>query len=238
MKLNDILQPSENDTLWRYMDLIKFIDLVTSKELTLVNSTLMEDPLEGILHPQTQVQMVDLKGHLSEPSVLTTELAQCINKGIRNTLYYSCWHSSEFESAAMWKLYSNQNGIAIKTSVKRLKESINYVNYKELNLFKVNYYTDINNYIRANPEYFDAYTPLINKRISYEHEKEVRLIWHPRDYNNQYPIRRINVNLEQLIDNIYISPLLDDWQFKAIERFVQSIGLNVVVTKSKLHNLV
>lgn len=235
MDLFETLRPSENATLWRFMELFKFIDLITSKELTLVNLTLMKDPFEGILHSDIKIQMVDLEGKPVERDV--SEVSRFLNHSTRQTFYISCWHENEFESAGMWDIYGNQNGIAIKTSVHKLKNAIKYNDYAEIDLLKINYFTGLDDYFIPNRKAPHAYTPLINKRISFDHEKEVRLIWHPRDYEDKSPVRKIPVNLEELIEGIYVSPLFDEWQLKAIKRLIEKLDLNIVVEKSELYEL-
>lgn len=44
------------------------------------------------------------------------------NKYVRKHTYISCWHANEFESAAMWDLYSkNDASVAIETTYAEIK---------------------------------------------------------------------------------------------------------------------
>ncbi len=229
------LLPAENATLWRFMDFFKFIDLITSNELTLVNLTVMKDPFEGIIHSNIKMESIDIEGNLTHED--DNEIRSLLNHATRQILYISCWHENRFESAGMWDLYGNDKGIAIKTSVNKLKDAINFSSYKEMDLLKINYYSEISDYYIPNRDASHIYTGLINKRASFEHEKEVRLIWHPRDYDNNSSVRKIKVNLKELVDTIYVSPLLDDWQFCAIKRLIDRFGLEIIVKKSELYEL-
>ncbi len=235
------LQPSDTSTLWRFMDLFKFIDIVTSKKLTLANLTIMQDPYDGLLHKSIRFQFVDVNGNPEDPQLeLESDQVDAhkrINESTKQIQYISCWHENEFESAGMWDLYSSQNGIAIKTSVGRLKKSISFSNYREMDLLKVNYYKTESDYFIPNRAANHIYTGLLNKRISFEHEKEVRLIWHPTDYENRSPIRKINVNLMELIECVYVSPLYDEWQLESIKEMINQLGVNIEIKKSDLYDL-
>ncbi|MRT93655.1 DUF2971 domain-containing protein [Ancylomarina sp. 16SWW S1-10-2] len=230
------LQPSDDSTLWRFMDLFKFVDLITSKELTLVNLTAMKDPYEGVLHSSIELQWTDLYGNpTGQP---TGDINQVLNDGTRKILFISCWHENEFESAGMWDTYGSQNGIAIKTNVRKLKKSIQYHNYNEMDLLKVNYYKNSEDYFTPNRTPSHIYTGLVNKRISFEHEKEVRLIWHPRDYENQMPtVRKLNIDIKELIECIYLSPLFEQWQLNSLKELINQLGIDIPIKKSDLYEL-
>lgn len=83
----------------------------------------------------------------------------------------NCWHANEHESAAMWKLYlKSDEGIAIQSTYKRLKESI--IDDEDVLIGKVNYIDYETDIIDPN----NQYGSLIHKRKSFEHEKEIRAV--------------------------------------------------------------
>lgn len=234
--LFDFLKPSENASLWRFMDLFKFVDLLTSNKLPLINLTGMKDPYEGVLHSSIEIQWVDLDGNPTEKP--KGDFTRVLNNSTRESLFISCWHENEFESAGMWDTYGNKKGIAIKTNVNRLKKSIKFENFKEMDLLRINYYKDLNDYFTPNRTENHIYTGLLNKRISFEHEKEVRLIWHPRNYEkNKSIIRKINVDLIELIECIYVSPLFNQWELNSIENLIDKLNLKIPIKKSELYEL-
>jgi len=234
-ELFDSLKPLENYSLWRFMDLFKFVDLITSKKLTLVNLTGMKDPYEGILHSSIEIQSVDLSGKIIESP--QENLSEMINNVTRQILFISCWHESNFESASMWNSYGNENGIAIKTNVNRLKKAIKFENYSEMELLRVNYFHDVTDYYFPNRKENHIYTALLNKRASFDYEKEVRLIWHPRDYSNESIIRKIDVDLFDLIECIYVSPLFNQWQLNSIKNLLDKLNITIPIIKSELYDL-
>jgi len=80
---------------------------------------------------------------------------------------------NRFESAAMWELYANRNsGIAIKTTYKGLKESLDKSTTDKIKFVLVKY---IDFETEWEPEN-NLYHPFLSKRKSLEHEKELRAI--------------------------------------------------------------
>ena len=43
---------------------------------------------------------------------------------MKNVYYVNCWHAGEHESAALWGSYAGHAGLAVKSSVGRLKSAI------------------------------------------------------------------------------------------------------------------
>src|SRR5258706_406031 len=56
----------------------------------------------------------------------------------RKNYCVNCWHVNEGESAAMWDLYANSKGIAIRSTVGRLKKSLR-PEQRKIALCKVEY---------------------------------------------------------------------------------------------------
>lgn len=58
------------------------------------------------------------------------ECESFVNRNIkefyRNNTFVSCWHIADTESDAMWKVYSNKNGIAIKTNIGKLEQYLDF----------------------------------------------------------------------------------------------------------------
>ena len=119
------------------MDLAKFLYLLNQKMLWFCRLDKYEDPFEGYATPLL------LEKHDSELTKIYAELqkqgAKNLNfysdanklmnknqlKTMRHRTYANCWHISEHESDAMWKLYSagNECSLAIVSTVSQLSES-------------------------------------------------------------------------------------------------------------------
>lgn len=98
---------SDNEKLWRYMDLTKFLALIINQSIYFNRADNYEDVYERVL---TKSDRQKLQQHPSL-EILTQ----------RSTTFINCWHQNQYESAAMWKLYGVMNdSIAIETDIKTL----------------------------------------------------------------------------------------------------------------------
>lgn len=156
----------------------------------------------------------------------------------------NCWYDSSHESEAMWKLYSEQQkGIAIRTTVRNVTHAfaaspplsgkrlmrmgrVRYIDYADPNL-------QINDCIVGG-----QISPLL-KRISYAHENEVRL-YTMADVTPQNIETfkasgcSLAVNLNSLIQEVYVSPYADSLFGMAVDAVVEAFGLKCPVRKSSL----
>ncbi len=113
--------PSENTTLWRYMDLTKLLDLLESKSLFFARADTFEDPFEGHwpTHQAERFKSFKAQGLLKIPAAM------------REETFISCWCSSIDESAAFWKLYlKSSEGVAVRTDLLTLKALLNKAPHK------------------------------------------------------------------------------------------------------------
>lgn len=200
--------PDDSTTVWRYIDFTKFIDLLHTESLYFARADRFEDPFEGLYPVRTEIEK-DFK----------------IYDTIRKQNYVNCWTMGDYESAALWKMYSNsKNSIAIRTTFEHLKSSIEgadlevyasqvrYKDYDKTDLFGI-----IDENIWA-PEHRGATVfPIIYKRMSFSFENELRLlhIKGPVTLNlndDSVPTgQRIKVEIDKLIGTVYLSPSSETW---------------------------
>ena len=155
----------------------------------------------------------------------------------------NCWHENQFESAAMWDLYcSKSQGIAIVSSWDRLGDSINYDGGFYLGRVK---YIDRAKHVTDE----NAMNFYVQKRRSFEHEREVRAVLTKfpteRDPNILSRINtdvdtinggiQVPVNLGRLIDCIYVAPTAPKWHYDLIRDIVQRYGFKFKVVQSNLY---
>lgn len=134
-------QPENNLRLWRYMDFTKFVSLIETKKLYFCRSDLFNDQFEGSYTKATlALREVNFKGIIDEDkrdSMLSKISA--MSKWVREWTYLNCWHANEYESAALWRLYSQTNeSVAVETDYQTLSKTlpeevylglVQYVNY-------------------------------------------------------------------------------------------------------------
>lgn len=223
--------PRWNKVVWRYMDLPKFLDLITTEKLFFANASQLTDKYEGILPEKNIIRIKDsLISRLGISEQEALDVAREENEIIRSHKKYTmvnCWSMHKEESYALWKIYlgNSASGIAIRTNVKALTDSIKC--QEDLYLGEVQY----NNYIK---EEHNIYTVITRKTPYYKYEKELRLFiprqLTPTGKKNEITDReikiakhpygmRIPVNIDLLIHDIYISPFVGDW-FESVLREV------------------
>lgn len=200
-------RPPVTTPLWRYTDLPKFLELLTSGTLWLTNAEVLarDDPYEGLPGPvqfphrmwrtieevpeplRRQILAMRSRGSDGTPEAIFRswfmgEEQRCImSRSGRRDYYISCWHAANHESAAMWKIYGSPGaGVAIVTNGGRLESAL-AGNSEDLNLGAVRY---------QDPAVFqigtaNAYDTLMIKRASYAYEQEVRLVhWHTGEFHD------------------------------------------------------
>lgn len=234
----------ENKTakLWRYMNLAKFLSLLQTKSIYLSRSNLLGDPFEGSISQVNYNLRTHIKNNkhseeynyfedLSDENIdkLFEQIAR-VNKNILNQLFVSCWHMAEHESAAMWKLYSNGEPIvAIQTNYSTLEKLLPEFVY----LGVVNYVDYEKHFI---PE-GNLFYPIMHKRKSFEHEKEVRIVkWDRVVLRKGEEFKAgdsIAVNIDDLIENIYVDPMAPDWFHDVVTSLVKKYKLS----KNVLHSV-
>ena len=226
-------EPQTAAKLWRYMDLAKFLHLLNSASLHLAALRTFEDPFEG--HPPKSViaQLTKQPNDIT-PKIRTERLAIIENnlkmfKNSRNSVFASCWHMNETESAGMWSQYIRAGeGIAVQTTFERLKTSISEDSHPVSGAIAK--YVDFETYV---PTDFNVLVWGILKRSSYSHEKEFRLValQQPGPLGIAAP-----VNLEVLIENIYVAPTTPNWLLDLIKSLIAKFYIGAPIVRSELLN--
>ncbi|ARK21873.1 DUF2971 domain-containing protein [Sporosarcina ureae] len=233
--------PLDNNKLWRYMDFTKFVDLLISNSQFFCRIDKFEDTFEG--HPtKGTLKFAEAVGN----PYATIEYYDSVEylQGLRKLYYINCWHQNDYESAAMWKLYLQSNeGIAIQTNFKRLKDSI--IDKRGITGGLVKYVDyDTHEYWGDNlTEYF------VMKRMSFSHENEFRLFLIPESIPSAEDLKNIekgpygvgtNVEFDtvQLIESVYLSPNSPDWFLDLVKKTITKIlGIEIPVYQSDLNKL-
>ncbi len=219
--------------LWRYMDLARFLSLLDSSNLYFSRASEFRknDPFEGSFPKLEYEYLKKNQGETVTTNIYTTS---------SNIIYVNCWHLSEYESIAMWKLYSESNkGIAIKTSVSNFKES--FENSEEDIFAGMVQYIDFEEdtyYSRSGHKYYSGnlMTPYIHKRNIFEYEKEYRAIY---SANNRPEEKGFNIKVElnKLIEEVVLAPYFPVWLFDFIKKitnnYLPDININKSIFESK-----
>ncbi|HFR4167567.1 TPA: DUF2971 domain-containing protein [Bacillus cereus] len=237
-----IITPEDDKKIWRYMSFEKFVSLLEERALFFVRSNKFRDTYEGIFPKKTQ-ERVFRSDNPPEVNQLNREFFM----KHRESITINCWHMNEFESAAMWDLYiNNSQGIAIQSTISDLKNSFRE-SEERIYIGEILYLDYTKDDIAVG--YGDGYSQYLRKRKSFEHEKEVRVI-----YNLNNPFLMLNpsggngisspndigvsikCDIECLINKIYVSPESGEWFVNLVKAICKKYELESEVIKSNLYD--
>lgn len=228
---SEYLNTIDDDTiLWRYMNFTSFYSVVRNKSLFFRRLDRYPDQFEGTLSDQTIKKLYEYRSHFPDanPDVSRNWSQSFAEDFIIGKSYVlsNAWTISDHENYALWKIYlaGSKEGVAIKSTGRRLKYSLQDNDYK-INLVKVSYdetgikFKDINIYRIAT-----------TKNQAYSYESECRaLITRQYKYNKNDGTppepkfsdgTEVPVDLEILIDQIYVSPFAGKWFYEIVESLV------------------
>jgi hypothetical protein len=249
---------SEEKMIWRYMDLPKFISLIDKKSLFFTKASQFPDPYEGTIPKQSEVVRRTIYEQV-KPELESDEQFESLISGVpkifesrlkkyRELMLINSWHFNDYESAALWELYGKDTGIAIQSTVHKLKDSfartddtiwIGKVNYVDFNHDWMDEWNIHEAFVIKRPSFFyeseiRAITCLpddnIDKNVSYKFdvEREKKPISRQRSVDPTELTthgKYVKVDLNQLIDKVYLSPAVPSYFKEAVESIILKYGL-------------
>jgi hypothetical protein len=224
---NDQITVPDSDTIvWKYLDLSKFLDLLLGGQLFMSRSDKFEDQYEGTFSEPTFEEMKRLSA--DNPDFLD------FYKNRRKNVVVSSWHISEHESFAMWQIFTKNNeGLAIQSTIGRIQEALKPETRYEQHIGAVNYIDYKKEYIPFDNNFF----PFLFKRKSFQYELEVRIVADLTQHNlfiNEGV--KTDVDINQLIEKIYIHPKSENWYKKLVMELMQRLGFDIPIEKSDLES--
>ncbi|SHI70938.1 hypothetical protein [Flavobacterium terrae] len=224
---SNIKLPENPDTVvWKYLDLSKFLDILLSGKMFMSRSDKFEDQYEGTFSEPTFEEIKKISQN--NPKFLD------YYKSHRENVVVSSWHTNEYESFAMWQIFTKNNeGLAIQSTIGRLKEALQKERHFEQYIGEVNYIDYKKEYI----PFDDAFFPFLFKRKSFQYEREIRVISDVTAHN--FSINdglKIQVDINTLIEKIYIHPKSENWYKKLVIELVERLGFDFEIEKSDLES--
>ena len=219
---------SDNDQLvvWKYLDLSKFLDMLLSQKLFMSRSDKFEDQYEGTFSEPTFEEIKKIAAN--NPKFLD------YYKSHREKVVVSSWHANEYESFAMWQIFTKNNeGLAIQSTIGRLKKALAIEKHFEQYIGEVNYIDYKKEYI----PFEDTFFPFLFKRKSFQYEREIRIISDVS--HSQISINeglKIDVIINELIEKIYIHPKSENWYKNLVVQMVKKLGYEIAIEKSDLES--
>lgn len=249
---------NEHAKVWRYTSFTKFLSLIDRGALPFSRLDCLGDPFEGSFTVENienqnrgRKRAAEIwKGmNISYDEEEHKKMFSDIHKDERQLFFVNCWHLNENESSAMWNIYSkNDEGIAIQSTFKRLCECFRKFD-RTIWIGKVKYV----DYSQESIPDDNSLNRFLYKRKSFEYEAEIRAIIQPLDpgmeppYHMSEAIEKIlqiqgastraiyvEVDLNSLIDKIYISPLAEEWYVSLTKSVIRKYNLDIEVKQSNL----
>jgi Protein of unknown function (DUF2971) len=266
--------PDMDGKIWQYMELAEFVSMLHRKALFFIKANKLRDPYEGLV-PQFSSNMTR-GSEQEEEEELNFQSQDQSNRFIhrlpqtmlqqfqlyRELVLINPWHYNEYESAAMWNLYSHENaGIAIQSTTTKLSKCFRDNNEDTIWIGKVQYLDFSKDWMNEWNNLFQAF---VTKRKSFEYENEIRAVtclpddrlssehivktgttetvstskWrivNPKDLTDKG--KYVNANLQTLVEKVYIAPYAESWFEEVIESLLSKYELNATVTKSDLYTI-
>lgn len=212
------------------MDFTKYVAFLDSNSLFFSRSDKFEDPYEGATSRFNVKIRPEVYKEIPEPN-RTNMLNQISNftKSLREWVFINCWHMNENESAAMWKLYAYSNeAIAVQSTYQKLFDCL-----------PPETYVGIVKYIDYEKDWLpesNAFYPFIHKRLSFQHEQELRAVIQELKPGvpNFESGRLVKVDIQNLVEKIYIAPTAPNWFLSLAKNVTQKYGFDVDVSSSSL----
>lgn len=232
--------------LWRYLDLPKFIDLLENSHLFFTRLDQFEDQFEGSIPSKPIQRARDVYGDddLFPVDTVIPALLGTLTSNTRAKWFVNCWDMNQHESAAMWRLYGNR-GLAIRTTFGHLTQSLEQAHDRPIYAGVVQYLDYANDEVPvSHPD-----EVVMMKRISFEHEHEMRLalrlvpvrveengdeIVDPEASDHPRGVY-VPVDTAKLVDGVYVSPGRPQWFRELMTKVLLRYGFdNIQINPSSL----
>jgi len=237
------LLPKDDEYIWRYFDIHRFLSFLFTKQLRFTRMDQFEDALEGIPYEILQrFALINRNQDLSLAKIILDPQTPIFHsdtkifgrldqiRQIQTNTFVSCWFYEQRESMAMWDLYSNADGVALKIPFGNLRSllkpqtnkvdlieyycgRVKYQDYRETNSISVDHLSKIGKVA-------------LRKDCSFSHEKEIRFV--VKTSNNEQPITGINsetMNLSDLNMVVLCHPRMSDWKKDNINKILKNANI-------------
>ncbi len=234
--VSDFFTPPENEEskIWRYMNLAKFISLLSTESLYFCNSTCFDDKHEGS-YTKVNLEMQDDINHIAPIDDYTNKIRKQ-NEIYRHNVHINCWHLSQYESDGMWRNYlKGELGIAVRSTYFRLTKSLDQASQMVF-VGKLNYIDYKHDFI---PYDQGLWAPFLSKRQNFEYEKELRAMYLlgynlPESYGNKRYGDLVKVDIRELVEAIVVCPSAQNWFVDVVKSVIEKYGCDFKVELSEM----
>jgi hypothetical protein len=242
-KSKKIIRISEEELdspIYRVFSKHWLLDALTRRSNALVKPQMWDDPFENfILQSTAETDKGEIVGF----------------EFIKENYYGQCWTFSKNETDTLWRIYSpNKDGFRVKTTIRKLFDTfydvkhqwamlcfyigrILYENEIEIKRF----FEDPDNLRQT---LFDTsgnglVETLLIKRLEFEHENELRLIFAGHDswYDTKQKTYEFPIDINFHFEEILADPRMDEFNFLNTVDEIRALGYKNPVNKSKLYQI-
>lgn len=253
---------SDETPIWRYMDLPRFVAILSSQTLWFAKAARFEDGYDGFCRVQFPKELEND----SSPKVITrtkegqttlvslprmmldiTGLSAEYFHSARDHLYVNSWCMAH-ESMAMWQIYGAAGGgLALKSTVGRYKRAAKFnVRAEQYTFGAVKYDADLTSSGDLNLDLRHGAIPVpgpgvwekllkvaFYKRTCFEYERE----WRAALYQDNPPDWAgcgIEFDLKELISAVYVGPRADAFFQDVVNAIMYKFGFEKPLERSTL----
>ncbi len=222
-----------NEILWRYIDLPKFVSMLEEKALWLARADSFKDRHEGRF-PDEMRQLIEkaYEGFEIDNESPVEDADDFQDYLLKNT-FINCWHKNFDENMVMWEVYGEvNNAVAIQTNVGKIKASIDITNISGFSLMLKNVIYKRADEITGVLLYEDCF---FRKRPHFSFEQEVRISLDT--YSRLSPSKKtpngykLPININGLIRKILVHPDSEDWFINAVISLKKKYNVNAPVSR-------
>jgi hypothetical protein len=221
----DLVTPPDVTLVWRYLDFVKFVELLEHRQLWFGRADMFEDPLEGS-ETDGELRVRTIQG-----IAWMGKTFRDLSNRRRRTTFLNCWRAGSEESMAMWDLYGKGSGsVAIISLVGLLKRAVEDY-HRDVFIAEVRY-LDWN---KSNET--EDLGMCFRKSLSYRHESEIRMAISADDFTKATDVPfglAVPVDLDVLTDEVVVGPREPSWVCQLVSDLINRYGLKMQVRQSQL----
>lgn len=232
-----IIGLQEDEKLWRYMDLSKFISLLEKNALWLARADTFRDRHEGRFPSEMRKIIERAYASFDENDGGIVKDADDFQDYLTKNTFINCWHKNSEENMVMWEIYArHSNSVAIQTSAGLISDNLTCgIQGHSLILKSVDYrpLKEISGVLRYEECFF-------LKRPHFKFENEVRLCLDT--YSKFNPIKNnpyghyIDISCNSFIEKILVHPDSQDWFIDVVSSIVNKYQIKAPIEKGAYGN--
>lgn len=238
----DFERPDDLDApIWRYISFTKLVSLLSNGALYFCRADRLGDAFEGS-YPASNLQGRPESYRalgLPEPAIVDiVRQHEAFARNLPKFVFINCWTLSDYESVALWNLYSSMTqGVALRSTFRRLTDSLRTYPVRPISVGRVRYinYDGGDVFSERN-----VLNPFVHKRRSYDFERELRafimdlsMARGPNWSEGEGPPGiQVNMGVTDLLERIHVAPLAPVWFAELVRTTVDRLAPGVEVRKS------